>query len=70
MAHVPTDDCSPDACFACKMRYWRQHGGLSVSYPYGQDAFHGATISERARKQVEDAKAAGLSPEPCGQRWV
>lgn len=62
--------CRDEACtdespvFRCKLK------SISFGYTYGQADWHGDTVSERAKRQVEEAKAAGCNPEPVGQRWV
>ncbi len=65
--------CDPDdthPCFKCKAKYWREQG-VSIQYSYGgRDEFHGPTIRERQELQMKEAKQAGRSIEPVGQRWV
>lgn len=51
-------------CFKCHVK------GITIGFTHGKETFHGPTFGEQARKQVEEAKANGLNPEPVGQRWV
>jgi hypothetical protein len=51
--------CDPDGCFAAKCAYWRENGGLTVSYQGGRDFFHDRTIPERQRLIKARAKANG-----------
>ena len=44
--------------------------GITFGFTYGKQDFHGTTIKERQDKQIADAKAGGLTPEPIGSRWV
>lgn len=53
-----------EVCFRCHVK------GIRLGFAYGRDNFHGDTITEKQRKAVSDAKAAGLNPEPVGSRWV
>lgn len=56
--------CDPDVCFTAKLRYMRKHGGLQISYPYGQAQFHDApSVQARERQALADARSAGLTPE-------
>lgn len=51
-------------CFKCHVK------GVHIGFTQGKEEFHGPTIGERARKTIEDSRAAGLNPEPVGERWV
>jgi len=51
-------------CFRCHIRT------IDIGFTYGKSDFHGPTIGERQRKQVEEASAAGIKAEPVGTRWV
>lgn len=60
----PLTGLDPETSFAEKVKT------VNLGFTYGRDQFHGATITERAERQISEAKAAGLKPEPCGARWV
>lgn len=51
-------------CFRCHIKT------VDIGFTHGKDNFHGPTIGERQRKQVADAKAAGIDAQPVGSRWV
>lgn len=57
-----------DDCFACKLAYWRQHG-MNVSVP---DGWRGPSVFAKAKKQVDEARAAGYDPVNAADkyRWV
>lgn len=56
----------PDRCFGCKSRYWRDHGGLAVAYPQGQDFFHNTTVASDIKETLENARADGRELEWVG----
>ena len=75
MLSVTCDNCSTDfytpelprrgaICFKCHIK------GIHFGFTYGKQDFHGPTIKERQDKQIADAKAGGLNPEPIGSRWI
>ena len=75
MLSVTCDNCSTDfyapelprrgaICFKCHIQ------GIRFGFTYGKEDFHGPTIKERQDKQVADAIAGGLNPEPIGSRWI
>lgn len=51
-------------CFRCHVRT------IDFGFTHGKDNFHGPTIGERQRQQVNQAAAAGIKAEPVGTRWV
>ena len=51
-------------CFKCHLR------GVRIGFTYGKQDFHGPTVRERASKQIEEAKSAGLEPAYVGKQWV
>jgi hypothetical protein len=51
-------------CFACHIKTIR------LGFTHGKADFHGPTIKERQDKQISNARAAGLDPQPVGSRWV
>lgn len=63
MAHACIEP-DPDRCFTCKLRYWREAGGLSVSYQGGRDFFHDTTIGAEQRRIVAEGRANGADPVP------
>lgn len=69
MAHVASPSCSGN-CFGCKLNHWRQNGAPGVVFAGGKDNFHNSTIRERVEKNLTEARAAGLDPQPVGTRWV
>lgn len=59
------DECDPDTCFAAKMRYIREAGGLAVRWQGGKRSFfHESTIPERQRQIVERARKNGWEARP------
>jgi len=75
MLKVTCEDCSTEfyapelprrgaICFKCHV------GSLRFGFTYGKENFHGPTIKERQDKQIADAKAGGLDPQPIGSRWI
>jgi hypothetical protein len=63
-----TPHCQPfnDGCFGCKSRNWRRSGGLAVTYPYGQDAFHNTTVREQIQETLDGAAKNGTKLEYVG----
>lgn len=51
-------------CFKCHIRT------VEIGFTYGKQDFHGPTVRERANKQIEQAKSAGLEPAYVGSKWV
>lgn len=51
-------------CFGCHVKT------INLGFTYGKENFHGATIGERQRQTVEQAKINGYNAEPVGSRWV
>lgn len=51
-------------CFRCHLR------GVRIGFTYGKTDFHGPTVRERATKQIQQAKDAGLEPAYVGKTWV
>lgn len=51
-------------CFRCHVQT------VNLGFAYGKEDFHGPTIRERQEAQVAQAKAAGITAEPVGNRWV
>lgn len=50
---------SPDWCFACRSK------SVGVGFQGGRNYFHADTESNRARRAVAEAKAAGFDPVPA-----
>lgn len=59
-----TDDEAAKEAFKEKLR------SLTFGYTHGKSDFHGDTVRQRQRQQVEEATKAGLKIEPVGTRWV
>ncbi len=51
-------------CFRCHVQT------IDFGFTHGKSDFHGPTVRERQRQQVEQASAAGIKAEPVGNRWV
>ena len=51
-------------CFGCHVKT------IEIGYTHGRENFHGATVAEKQKKIVADAKAAGIDAAPVGSRWV
>lgn len=51
-------------CFKCHLK------GIQLGFTYGKKDFHGPTVRERANKQIQEAKNAGLEPAYVGKKWV
>jgi hypothetical protein len=51
-------------CFRCHVK------GVRLGFTHGKEDFHGPTIKERQDRQISEATANGLKPEPVGSRWV
>lgn len=63
-----TSPCTDEKpCFAHKLKYWREEKGLQMGFSYGRADFHGPTVRERAKQQIEDARRAGIEPEYKGR---
>ena len=50
-------------CFKCHIK------GIKWGFTYGKEDFHGPTVRERQRKQVEDAAIHGINAEPV-TNWM
>lgn len=59
-------DLGPDECFACKARFWRLSGNLTISYSQGQDYFHDGCVAADIRETLEVAKRDGRELEYVG----
>lgn len=57
------DECMNSAhpCFRCKMYIWRSEG--RSPFTRMPEGWRGPSVRERARRQVADAKAAGIEIE-------
>lgn len=64
------DSCDPDVCITAKLRYWKNERKIPLQFTYGTDDFHGDCVQTRAKQQVAEAQAAGVTVEPAGARWV
>lgn len=63
------EGCSPDTCFAAKMRYFRENG-LNVTYQQGRKKFHdGPSIRSQLNEISEGAKAGKIDPQRKDQVW-
>jgi len=50
-------------CFSCHIR------SINIQFTYGKQDFHGPTIRERQKKQLEDAAIHGINAEPV-TNWM
>ena len=50
-------------CFSCHVK------SVRLGFTYGKQDFHGPTVRERQRKQVEDAAIHGINAEPV-TNWM
>lgn len=60
----PHTDCDPDLCTVAKIRYWRETGGLAVSYQGGPKFWHNKTVKSEVEKAYAEAKARGNEIAP------
>lgn len=51
-------------CFGCHIKT------VEIGYTHGRNNFHGATVGEKQKQIVANAKAAGIDAQPVGTRWV
>jgi len=61
--------CSPDSCFAAKMRYWRESGHSPFKHQ-PREFFRGPTQRELVKDTIERAEAQGMEIAPVHNRWV
>ena len=56
------NDLKHGLCFRCKVR------GVSFDFSGVKDRLYGEGLT--GKRIVEDARRAGIEPEPVGTRWV
>lgn len=79
LAPMDESQVAPTCSCTCPPAPMNRLYGTGVDFTFGaagREVFHngyegqGETIRETGEKWRADARAAGLDPEPVGQRWV
>lgn len=65
MLHTQCAD-DPHPCFACKCRYWREHG-MNLAVP--QEWTSRPTVREQEKQALADAKASGRQFDLADDRY-
>jgi hypothetical protein len=66
--------CDPDDCFAAKVRYWRDNGGLNAKFQGSKPGsprgfWHDKTIKSEQERIVAEGRARGNELVPYKSVW-